>query len=381
MSRNNYLIDHKKLICPISESKKFKLIFSLKKFPVFMGTVKKNHKHEFKDMNFYINKETGSVQIYPRISLDKLYFKSHGSGKIGNLWKNHHNFFLDFANLRSNSEILEIGGGHNSIAFLNNKKNIKIVSFDPNRKKKKQKEFLINDFFSENSLTKYKLNFKFDYAIHSHLFEHIYNPESFLLTIHKSLKQNGLHIFAVPNMDKMIRRNIASAMNFEHPFFLNQKTIKILLAKTGFKILEKSYFGKDHSIFYKTKKIEKKKYIRFESDYKKNFILFNKLINNWKKDVKKINRKKLNKKDVFLFGAHIFSQILINNGLEVKNIVGILDNDNNKQGEYLYGTNLKVFDPKVLNKYQFPIIILRAGAYNEEIKNQILLINKNSKII
>ena len=127
-------------------------------------------------------------------------------------------------------------------------------------KKKKQKEFLINDFFSENSLTKYKLNFKFDYAIHSHLFEHIYNPESFLLTIEKSLKQNGLHIFAVPNMDKMIRRNIASAMNFEHPFFLNQKTIKILLVKTCFKILEKSYFGKDHSIFYKTKKIEKKIY-------------------------------------------------------------------------------------------------------------------------
>ena len=40
-------------------------------------------------MNFYINK-TGSVQIYPRVELSKLYFKSHGSGKIGKTWQEHH---------------------------------------------------------------------------------------------------------------------------------------------------------------------------------------------------------------------------------------------------------------------------------------------------
>ena len=76
--------------------------------------------------------------------------------------------------------------------------------------------------------------------MHSHLFEHIYQPQDFLNSIHNSLKDNGLHIFAVPNMEPMIKKGIASAMNFEHPFFLNEYSIEILLKKTGFKILEKN---------------------------------------------------------------------------------------------------------------------------------------------
>lgn len=351
-----------------------------------MGTVKKNSKIEKIDMNFYINKKTGSVQIFPRVSLAKLYFKSHGSGKVGTLWAKHHKSFVDFINYKSNTNILEIGGGHNSISLSNKrKKNVKVISFDPNRDKAYNNESVINDFFSEASLKKYNLENKFDLAVHSHLFEHIYNPDEFLLSIHKSLKKDGLHIFTVPNMDRMIKENIASTMNFEHPFFLNEKTIKILLGKIGFKILKKYYYGKYHSIFFKTIKIEKKnKNISkniIKSDFSKNLRIFRDLSNNWKKDVNKINKTILMKKNIFLFGAHIFSQILIMNGLNIQNIVGILDNDDDKQGEYLYGTNLKVFDPKILQKYINPIIILRTGAYNKEIKKQINFINNSTVFI
>ena len=90
-------------------------------------------------------------------------------------------------------------------------------------------------------------------------------------------------------------------------------------------------------------------------------------------DVKKINIKikKHHNKKIFIFGAHIFSQNLIKNGLNLDHIFGILDNDKDKQNEYLYGTKLKVFSPYILKKFLDPVVILRAGEYNTEIKKQI----------
>ena len=382
MKTKHYFQDHNKLICPISGDKDFKKIFSLNRFPIYMGTVEKDFKTEKKNMNFQINKKTGSVQIFPRVNLSKLYFKSHGSGKIGKTWKNHHEKFYEFIKIKSNIDILEIGGGHNSISLKSKKKKIQITSFEPNIKKKAFQKNIINEFFSSSSLSKYNLYEKFDIAVHSHLFEHIYDPESFLLTINKSLRKNGLHIFTVPNMDAMIKQNIASAMNFEHPFFLNENMIKILLAKTGFKILKKNYFGKYHSIFYRTVKTEKKQQLKIKNNYKKNFKLFKSLSVNWKNDVKKLNSLITKRNNIFLFGAHIFSQMLIFNGLNYKNIHGILDNDNNKISNYLYGTNFKIFSPKYLKKFNMPMVILRAGAYNEEIKRDILTnINSKTKFI
>ena len=60
-----------------------------------MGVVENNFKSEFMDMTFNINKSTGTVQIFPRVPLEKLYFKSHGSGKISGVWKEHHEAFYN----------------------------------------------------------------------------------------------------------------------------------------------------------------------------------------------------------------------------------------------------------------------------------------------
>ena len=61
--------------------------------------------------------------------------------------------------------------------------------------------------------------------------------------------------------------------------------------------------------------------------------------------------------------------------------MGILDNDKNKINNFLYGTNLKVYNPIILKKITQPCVILRAGSYNQEIKKKLLEINKNTLII
>ena len=59
----------------------------------------------------------------------------------------------------------------------------------------------------------------------------------------------------------------------------------------------------------------------------------------------------------------------------------ILDNDSNKHGKRLYGTDLVVKSPEIIKDINKPTIILRAGVYNDEIREQILFINPSALIV
>jgi hypothetical protein len=63
---------------------------------------------------------------------------------------------------------------------------------------------------------------------------------------------------------------------------------------------------------------------------------------------------------------------LIAFGLDTRRIICLLDNDPRKQGKRLYGTDLAVQSPEVLRGEDTPIVILKAGVYNQEIQNAIL---------
>ena len=91
---------------------------------------------------------------------------------------------------------------------------------------------------------------------------------------------------------------------------------------------------------------------------------------------------KISHKSIYLFGAHIFSQYLKVFGLNTSKINSILDNSKEKEGYRLYGTSLFVENPRVLKNCETPVVILRAGPYNAEIKKQILNeINSNTIFI
>jgi hypothetical protein len=376
------------LNCVLTNSKKFKKIFSLKEFPIFMGAVKKNFKSEFLDLNYWINVDSGTVQVYPRVPINKLYFKSHGSGTVGKVWKIHHRLFLNLIFKYLKGNIIEVGGGHNSITIASKiKKNsdIKIITFDPNStlKKKIKNAKIVKNFFSERELINNSIKPKsINLVIHSHLAEHIYDLKSFFLLINKYLSDDGHHIFSVPNMQVMIKKGFANTVMFEHPFYLNEVLIDKLLYFSGFNILNKKYYKSDHSIFYVTRKnnnkssfnLEKKPF--FKKMYLSNYTDFKNFFVKWKTDVKKLN-KKIGNKNYYIFGAHIFSQMLIKIGLNTSNLCGILDNDPSKNNLYLYGSNFKIYNPIVLKKLNEPIVIIRAGQYSNEIREQVKKINSN----
>jgi len=234
----------------------------------------------------------------------------------------------------------------------------------------------INQIFDGST----NLGRQYDAVFHSHLFEHLYEPLETLKNIFDHLAESGVMCFSVPNMESMLKSGIVSSINFEHTIYLPESLIEELLKSSGFSILKKKYFKEDHSIFYSCQKINTKRNFSYDqyAENKARVIGFFKLKDHEISDLNSI----LNNLDdnVWVFGAHIFSQYLLSNGLDTKPIVGILDNDPQKQGKRLYGTSMNVLSPKVTQDTS-GFVILRAGAYDDEIKQQLKNLNKDTVII
>nr|WP_232364897.1 hypothetical protein [Campylobacter aviculae] len=190
-------------------------------------------------------------------------------------------------------------------------------------------------------------------------------------------------IFSLPNMKKWLENKFTNCLNFEHTIFLTENVLEFLLQKHRFRILEKQYF-KEHSIFYHVCKDESIDTLRvvLKNEYDENKKLFLDMKKYYHEKIFSLNQilETTNKK-IYLFGAHLFSQYLIYNGLKNDKIISILDNNPNKQEKRLYGTNFKVKSPKILKEQDDSLVILNAGVYNDEIRKDIESINNKIEIV
>lgn len=357
-------------------------LYNFKNFPVFMGCVESPIEEDIiEDMNWTISKESGAIQLNPLLPLDVVYNSEHGSGTVGKSWDEHHQSFADFVNKFGGNNILEIGGLHGILAqkcFKLNSK-LKWTIIEPNPIVPENIPVTIIKGFFDNNFTSKE---KFDTIIHSHVLEHIYNPDEFISHKSSFMEEGDNLIFSVPNMEVMLKNNYTNCVNFEHTIYFTEPYIEYMLAKYGFELIEKSYFRPDHSIFYCAKKSLLTQPINLSNDlYNINKSTFLNYINSHISDVNNLNKIISNTSlPVYIFGAHIFTQYLISFGLDVSKVICLLDNDSKKENKRLYGTQLISQSPKILKDIPEALVVLRAGVYNEEIKNDILN-NINPNII
>lgn len=341
-------------------------LHTINKFPVYMGCVDIEdiaEKDIFEDMIFDICKDTGIIQLRNTLSLDLTNKYSHNDG-VGELWKLHNEKFSCFLKKFNLKNIVEIGGGSGKLANMHVESNplCKWTIIDKNYTGLNcNKINVVYDWFDAN-----KSLFEYDAVVHSHVFEHIHNPEKFLCNMRKNINNNAYHIFSVPNLYEWLKNKYTNCLNFEHTVFLTEEIIDILLQKCGFEIVDKVKY-QDHSIFYVCKPGEIKN-IEYKNNYENYKKLFLDFISYYENLIKHINNKTKKSNSVYLFGAHIFSQYLIFSGLDTKNIECILDNSKLKLGKRLYGTNLKIKLPEYVINIDSPQIIVIAGTYTEEIK-------------
>lgn len=356
-------------------------LLTITSFPVFMGCSSESSSMDIlADMKWAISKFSGCIQLESLIPLEILYEKPHGSGSVGKLWHEHHCAFASFLRKFSPKIVLEVGGGHGILSREYQKLGTAdwtIVEPNPSPSAAVSARYI--DSFIDESFVPDR---NYDTVVHSHVLEHMYEPQMFLQLLAKVMPSDTLHICSFPNMRRMLEKGFANTLNFEHSYFLTEEYAECMFAYAGYELLEKAYFKDDHSIFYAWKKTGISRNTPLDDGlYERNKELFLSYVNDLNETVKRINASIFSLKDaqIFLFGAHIFSQQLIALGLQQSRITAIIDNDTKKWGKRLSGTDLNVESPKILEQYESPAVIVKMGAYTQEIKNDISQnINRNA---
>ena len=355
-----------------------KYVNTFENYPIKF-TMTKDNNYEYNKFKFYKCNNCNTFQLKELIPLKTLYSDAHNNEVIGKTWMNHFKNFTEFINSNCNNLkiVLEIGGPTDKIVkYINNYEKWFLV--DPNAKKyNNDKINCICEFFDES----FKIDCEINTIIHSHLLEHLYNPNDLLSHMNNILCNDGDMFISVPNMSYYSQTNVPFlGIHFEHTYFLNEANIIYLFNNNNFTIINKQYFN-NHSIFYHVKKnISNNNILSIDliRQYNSYLIhLFNEKIIYFKDLVKSINKQISDKDSVYLFGCHTNSQMLVYFNLNIKNIIYILDNDLSKHNKYFYGTPLICKSPNILKDIDTPKVICYIGIYSNEVREQLKNINNS----
>lgn len=357
----------------IDQSSELETLHTLKNFPVFMGCVDHpRDKDLVADQTWDICRSTGVIQLRRLIPLDVLYQEQHCS-VVGDLWLKHHNAFAAFVNVAAPQTVLELGGAHGTLsklyAELQPTSSWTILEPNPAPAENVKARYIAGFFDST-----FRADQAYDAVVHSHVFEHMYEPDEFIRTLANFGDGNVRHLFAVPNIKSWFQRKYTNALNFEHTVFITEEYIDYLLAKHGLAIERKQHFGDEHSIFYDV--VREPHHTTHHAPpvlYAHHKTMFLDYIQYHKELIDSLNEQlRAQPEEAYLFGAHVFSQYLLAFGLDTTRIVCILDNNPFKHNHRLYGTDMMVQSPEILRGLKSPRVILKAGSHTEEIRQGIL---------
>lgn len=380
----NMIIRNKDMLL---ENEDLETLYTIEKFPIYAGTTLQGKEQDkYADMIWAISRGSGMLQLKQLLPTEEMYNESHNSS-TGKIWDQHHRAFAEFLHKHNGEkDVLEIGGGNGILNKLYNEvyesipwsivEPSSVVPVDGCNAKFVRGRWG-DKAVMENLPPIHNL-------VHSHFFEHLYDLNEFMRTVSDLLENGAKMIFTLPNLKKWLINKYTNALFFEHTYFISEDYVDYILSRYGFKICEKYYF-EEHSIFYAAEKVETEgasALCDFAALYQENKNLFQEFILYYENLVKEINQRLCGQHNVYLFGAHIFSQYLLKFGLDESMFRCILDNDPLKQEKRLYGTSLIVKSPKILREIDSPIVVLKVGAYADEIKRDILEnINSNTIFI
>lgn len=347
-------------------------LHTLTGFPVFMGSVETPASDDLvADMTWSIARDSGLIQLKNLLPLDVLYQAQTTTAAIGPTWMEHHRTFAKFLHSYAPDAVLELGGAHGILSVeYKTFADIPWTILEPNPSPTNGcTATFIRGFFDDT----FVFTKEFDVLVHSHVFEHLYEPAKFMSHLAGFLRPGQKMIFSVPNLAEWLKRCYTNAINFEHTVFLTEPYIDFLLAQHGFRTIEKRHVMDGHSIFYSVERDPGVAAVPLPPElYAENRAIYEGFTAYYEKVTREINARVTEwPGEVYLFGAHVFAQYLIAFGLDTSRVQCILDNDVRKQGRRLYGTSLKVASPKILAGRPDAAVILKAGIYNEEIKRDI----------
>lgn len=367
--------------CCICSGRDLQHRLNFEKFPIYMGVTKNDtSKDQFFDQIWVECNTCGCIQLLKLLPLSHIYQYNHHTEVIGQVWREHHDSFATFIALNNPQKILEIGAAHGYLAKELTKRlpNAEYTIVEPDSNMVNQNIKVIKGYIEDHYI---ELKEK-DCVVHSHVLEHVYHPVEFINQISDHISLGTDMYISIPNMEGLIESGGLNSLNFEHTYLLDPSQAEIIFVNAGFEVLDKRKYVM-HSYFYHLKKKSNRcnKYEEF-SNIGTQSIKFIRMVESIVEFVAKTNKLiDTHSGPIFLFGAHVFAQSLIFFGLKSEKIVGILDNAKEKQNKRLYGTLLEVFNPSVISGLDNVMVVLNASHYQTEIRNQLIFINRNVKIV
>jgi hypothetical protein len=361
-------------------------------FPTFMGCVTEPATNDvFAPMLWCQGGDRAPLEVRPILPEDLVYRQPHNDA-IGPTWHAHHAEFGDFVarNARGKS-IYEVGAAHGRLSLeVARQRPMHWTMHDLSPQPIPEYEGdIVSGAFSASTA---RLREGCETVVHSHTLEHVHNPSKFLSHISDVLPDGGRTIFSWPNMDAMLRRCDLNFLNFEHTAFLPEAYVQLILQASGFQVEELHFFG-DHSIFISAIKAgvspppHRPSTLLLPTEIQ----LFHDYFDALFARVKRMNDKLASHHSGprFVFGGHVFTQMLLAAGLDERLLDGCLDNSPLKWEKRLYGTNLHVSSPEVAlkapptsdgSRYR-PLVLLAAGAYQEEIQRQLEELTRGTVLV
>ena len=353
--------------CLLCKNKNIKEIFSLGNLFVSNFVKKKDIKRGIKaPLNLLHCSKCSLIQLSHIAPQELMYrrFYWYRSGVTKIMQSGLYNIFkesLNFVKLKKNDVVLDIGANDGTLLSFYKKKNFKTIGCEPaknlQKKLRRNCDFYINNFWSKKELDKIllKKNLNKPKIITAiGMFYDLEEPNKFIRDAADSLDDEGIFIAQLMCLKTMIKKNDLGNICHEHIEFYSLKSLKFLFEKNGleiFKLEENDINGGSYRIYCRKFKKGSIK-LRKENVEKLMKSFVKRVKNNKVKTFNFINKKSLEGKKIFLYGAStkgntVLQYYRINN----KMIPFAAERSPEKWGKHTIGTGIKIISEKKARNY------------------------------
>jgi len=218
----------------------------------------------------------------------------------------------------------------------------------------------------------------YDCLILSHVLEHIYDVNEFIINISKNITNNGYLYIEVPNSEfyhKMVDLCPLQEINIEHINFFSKFALNKLLIKHNFSAvcLYDDYFI-----------INQCEYPVIRALFKKNVTnnSFIRYIESGKSIIDSYNFQKLKQfEKIYIYGCGQFLFKIFNRILEQVNVINIIDDNTSYTYNYIEKIKIINFETYLLNAQPYDTILIASLIHYNAIQTKITTMTKNINII
>lgn len=202
-------------------------------------------------------------------------------------------------------------------------------------------------------------NHPFDCFFILNFFEHLPDLNNTLQALHNNLTEDGIGFIEVPNFDMILRENLFSEFINDHLYYFTEDTLRAVLSRNGFEIIESKQVWHDYIISMVVKKKQSLNLSPFKAHQEKVTKELQGYISRYEKG------------SVAIYGAGHQALAMIALANIGDSIKYVLDDAPFKQGKYTPATHVPIVSPEALQTDPPQAIIIMAASYSYEVARKL----------